>query len=329
MDVLARLWWVPALVGAGLVARVDAHGDAGDVIFFAHAGEKLFESGWENVYADPVLQSGPIQLAVLGALSHLADSIDVSLGTVLAYSVELAAMVAVLQLLKRITAHRGVLFLGSLAALVCGVSSSAFIDGHPAQLFIPLLWVVASLAVRRGEPGWAGVLVGLSAGLELWGVLGICIFAASPTARFAARGLGAAALVAAALFAPFVYLGDFAMFEYSWSVASGTVVAVLVEPGSSYSWAVRVVQAGAAVGAGGAVAWALRRRSAVVWAAPFAAVLVRLVFDPVFYAAYLVAPLTLALVAAVEFLTGDLIREARAPRYGRPVPGQGAVGIRR
>jgi hypothetical protein len=92
---------------------------------------------------------------------------------------------------------------------------------------------------------------------------------------------------------------------------------------------VRAVQATAAVGAGAAVAWALRRRSAVIWAAPLATVLVRLVFDPVFYAAYWLAPLTLALVAAVEFATGDLIREARATRYGRPVPGQGAVGIRR
>jgi hypothetical protein len=135
--------------------------------------------------------------------------------------------------------------------------------------------------------------------------------------------------VTAALFAPFVLLGEFSMFEYSWSVASGTLVSALVEPGSSYPWVVRAVQATAAVGAGAAVAWALRRRSAVIWAAPLATVLVRLVFDPVFYAAYWLAPLTLALVAAVEFATGDLIREARATRYGRPVPGQGAVGIRR
>jgi hypothetical protein len=329
MDVLARLWWVPALVGAGLMAAMDATSDAGDVIFFAHAGEQLYGSGWSDVYADPTLQSGPLQLAALGALSHLADSIGVPLGTVLAYSVGLTAMTAVLGLLTRITANRVMLFLAGLAALVCGLSSSAFVDGHPAQLFIPLLWVVAGLSVRRGETVSAGILVGLSAGLEVWGVLGVCVLAASPEARSALRGLAAAVGLTAALFAPFFLLGDFAMLDYSWSVASGTLVSVLVEPGSSYPWAVRAVQAGAAIGVGATVAWALRRRSAVIWAAPLAAVLVRLVFDPVFYAAYLLAPLTLALIAAVEFPTGDLIREARATRRERTAPGQGAVVIRR
>jgi hypothetical protein len=329
MDVLARFWWVPALLGAGMAAALDTHGDAGDVIFFAHAGEDLWGSGWAGVYADPVLQSGPVQLAILGALSHLAGATDLSLGTVLAYAVELVAMAAVLYVLHRITANRLVLFLAGLVALVSGLSSSAYVDGHPAQLFIPLLWVVAGLALRRGEPGWAGVLVGLSAGLEVWGLLGICIFGAALSVRAAARGIGFALGVAGALFAPFVLAGEFAMFEHSWAVASGTILAALVEPGTSYPWPIRVIQATAAVAVGAAVAWALRRRSAVIWAAPLAAVLVRLVFDPVFYAAYWVAPLALVLVAAVELTTGDLIREARATRYGRPVPGQGTVAIRR
>lgn len=320
---------MPPLLGAWFVAGLDAHGDAGDVIFFAHAGEQLFGSGWADVYADPVLQSGPVQLAVLGALSHLSDAIGVPLGTVLAYSIELAAMAAVLLVLKRITAHRGVLFLAGLAALVCGIASAAFIDGHPAQLFIPLLWVLAGLALRRGEPVWAGVLVGLSAGLEVWGVLGVCVFAGAPAARSAVRGLASTVVVSATLFAPFFILGDFAMFEYSWTVASGTVLSAFVEPGSSYPWAVRIVQGVAAVGAGAMVGWAVRRSSSVIWAAPLAAVFVRLAFDPVLYAAYWLAPLTLAIIAAVEFGTGDLIRGARATRSGRPVPGQGAVAIRR
>jgi hypothetical protein len=329
MDVLARYWWFPPLVGAGLIATLDTHGDAGDIIYFAHAGEGLWGSGWEGVYSDPKLQSGPIQLALLGLLSHLASATGLSLGLVLAYSVELAAMAAVLYVLSKVTAHRGVLLLGGMTALVVGLASAAFIDGHPAQLFIPLLWVLAGLALRRGEPGFAGILVGLSAGLETWALLGVCVLAAAPTLRAAGRGVVGATVTAAALFAPFVVLGDFAMLEYSWDVASGTPISAIVEPGSSYPWAVRVLQGLAAVSAGAVVAWAVGRRSAVIWAAPLAAILVRLVFDPVFYAAYWLAPLTLALLAAVEFATGDLIREARATRYGQPVPGQGAVGIRR
>ena len=310
---LAKLWWLPALVGAGLVATLDRHGDAGDVIFFAHAGEALWGSGWVDVYADPVLQSGPLQLAVLGALSHLADGIGV-----------IARLRARLRgRARRDGRHatrpqadhrppRRALPRSWLAALVRGIAS-AYIDGHPAQLFIPLLWVLAGLALRRGEPVWAGVLVGLSAGLEVWGVLGVCVFAGAPAARSAVRGLASAVVVTGGLFAPFFVLGDFAMFEYSgrsprerWSRSSSSRAPRIRGP-CGYPGR-------RAVGAGAMVGWALRRCSSVIWAAPLVAVFVRLVFDPVFYAAYWLAPLTLAIIAALEFATGDLIRGARTTR---------------
>lgn len=328
-SLLARIWWLPALVGTGLVATLDRHADAGDVIFFAHAGETLWSSDWLDVYADPTLQSGPIQLGVLGALSNLADGIGVSLGAVLAYAIELGAMAALLLVLRRITARKGLLLVSSLVALVLGVAQSAYLDGHPAQLFVPLLWVVGGLVLRRGQGAWAGALIGFSAGLEVWGLLGVCIFAAAPARRVAARGVIFTAVVAAGVFAPFLLLGDFKMPDFEWQVASGTLVSLVVDPGSSYPWAVRLVQALAAIACGGAVGWALRRRSSVIWAAPLAAVLVRLLFDPVFYAAYLIAPLTLALVAALEFATGDLIRTARTDREKGHAVGQAPMAIRR
>jgi hypothetical protein len=329
MSALARLWWLPALAGAGLVATMDRAADAGDVIFFARAGEALFREGWLDVYADPVLQTGPIQLGALAALSHFANASGVPLGTVLAYTVEVSAMIAILLVLKRLTANELVLLIGSLMALVVGLAQAAYVDGHPAQLLVPALWVVAGLVLRRGEGGLAGVLIGLSAGLEVWGLLGICIFAAAPLWRDARRGVIAAAVTTCALFGPFVAFGEFAMFEREWNVASGTFVSLVVEPGTSVPWSVRLLQAILAVGAGAGVAWALRKRSSVIWAAPLAAVLVRLVFDPVFYAAYLVAPLALALVAAVEFVTGDLVREAYTARTARRTPGQGPAAIGR
>jgi hypothetical protein len=329
MAFLTKLWWIPALAAAGIVATLDSHGDAGDVIFFAHAGEDLFGRGWTDVFADPKLQSGPLQLAALGALARLSDAVGISLGTMLAFAVELGATAAALLVLKRFTSNRAVLLLAGLGVVALGLSQAAYVDGHPAQLFVPLLWVVAGLAARDGRGSWAGVLVGLSAGLELWGLLGVCVLAASPGIRSAARGLGIAALVTAGLLAPFVALGDFSMLEFQWHVASGTLVSLVVEPGSTYPWAVRLVQAATAVAAGASVAWALRARPSVVWVAPLAAILVRLLFDPVFYAAYLLAPLTLAAVGAVEFLTGDLVRDVRTGRSGKHAPGQGAVAFRR
>jgi hypothetical protein len=329
MSVLAKLWWIPPLVAAGIGATLDAHTDVGDVIFFAHAGEALYGPGWADVFADPKLQSGPLQLAVLGALARLADAFGIQLGVMLAFAVELGATAAALLVLRRITSSRAVLLLAGLGVVVLGLSAAAYVDGHPAQLFVPLLWVLAGLAVRKDKGGWAGVLVGLSAGLELWGLLGICVLAASPGVRSAARGLAGAALVTAGLLAPFVTLGDFSMFAFEWRVAPGTLVSFVIEPGSTYPWAVRLVQAAAAIAAGAFVAWALRLRPSVIWVAPLAAVLVRLVFDPVFYGTYLLAPLTLAAVGAVEFLTGDLVREAWRRRSSPPVAGQGAVAFRR
>jgi hypothetical protein len=329
MDALAKLWWLPPLVVAGMVATLDVHADAGDVVFFAHAGENLFGTGWLDVFADPNLQSGPLQLAVLGALARLANAAGLSLGIMLAYAVELGAMAGTLLVLRRLTASRAVLLLAGVGVVALGLSQAAYVDGHPAQLFVPLLWVLAGLAARDGRGGWAGVLVGLSAGLELWGLLGVCILAASRGVRSAANGLVGAALTTACVFAPFVALGEFSMFGFEWQVASGTLVSLLVEPGSTYPWAVRLVQGATAVAAGASVAWALRNRPWVIWVAPLAAVLVRLLFDPVFYAAYLLAPLTLAAIGAVEFLTGDLVRDVRTRRFGGRVAGQGAAAFRR
>lgn len=335
MERLLNLWWAPVLAAAALVASGDTHGDVGDVIYFAHAGESLLGAGWADVFADPELQSGPIQLALLGVLARLADLFGVPLGTVLAYAIEVGGALALVLVLRRVVGRRRgdgwkVVLLGAgLAAVALGLPQAAYVDGHPAQLFAPLLWVLAGLATRKGQVARAGILVGLSAGFELWGVLGVCVLAGAPSIRATARGAAFAAAVAVGLLAPFALLGEFAMFEFEWNVASGTLVSLFVDPGTPYPWGARFVQAATAVLAGGAVAWALRGKPSAIWSASLAAVLVRLAFDPVFYAAYLVAPLTLAVVGAVEFVAGDLFGAARAARSDRRSSGQGAAAIRR
>ena len=173
-----------------------------------------------------------------------------------------------------------------VAVLAVGLPQAAWLDGHPAQLVIPLLWVVAGLDARDGRVMRAGVLVGLSGGLELWGVLGACALLLAPEMRGAARALGIAAAVFTVPLAPFVLFGDFRMFQYEWLVTAGRPPAGLIEPGSPFGWPLRVAQAAASVSAGAAVAYLLRRRPEAVWAVPLAGAGVRLFIGPLVYAAY-------------------------------------------
>src|SRR5438874_6127852 len=60
---LARVW-LPVLAAAGAVAALDRRSDAGDLAYFVHQGERLLSAGWADTFADPTLQSGPLQLVV-------------------------------------------------------------------------------------------------------------------------------------------------------------------------------------------------------------------------------------------------------------------------
>src|SRR5205823_4026260 len=74
--------WVPVLAAAAAVASLDRGTDPGDLVYFVHRGEQLLSHGWANTFADPMLQSGPVQLVVFGAVRNLAAlAFVVGLGT--------------------------------------------------------------------------------------------------------------------------------------------------------------------------------------------------------------------------------------------------------
>src|SRR5438067_4602114 len=84
---LARLW-VPVLTLATGVAYVDRGTDPGDLVYFVHRGEHLLSSGWASTFADPMLQSGPFQLVVFGAvrtLTALAFVVELSVAALAVY----------------------------------------------------------------------------------------------------------------------------------------------------------------------------------------------------------------------------------------------------
>jgi hypothetical protein len=312
---LRLLAWLVPLGASGLVAAFGTR-DPADLPYFAHAARTLFSSRWADTFADPSLQVGPLQLVLVGICDRIGG-----LGF-LAYAVEIALaafIVFVVGRLLRGRPHR-VAFqtLAGLAAVMLGVTADAYSYGHPAQVAVPLMWVLAALDAREGRTLRSGALLGLSAGLELWGVLGAPVLLLAPVFRRVRGGLAAQVAVIGALYLPFVLGGDFRMFDYRWKVESWTLVHLLVPAGSDFPWGLRLLQGAVALIVGCAVALVLRRTERALWAVPFGIVATRVLLDPTLYSWYWLGLETLALVAAVELATSiptrwRLQRHATAP----------------
>lgn len=180
---------------------------------------------------------------------------------------------------------------------------------------MPLLWLLAGLYARDGRVVLAGAVVGASAGFEVWGMLGVAVLLLASRLRGAATGLAVQVGVAAALFAPFALAGEVRMFDYRWVVDGDTLLSLAVEPGTDFTWWMRVCQAAVALAVGGGLVWPLRRTLHAVWLAPLLVVAVRLALDPVRYPWYWLAVQTLALAGAAELLTSERVR--RLPQADR------------
>jgi hypothetical protein len=305
-------------LAAGIALLVEP-GDTGDLPFFVHTSEKLFSADWANVFANPDVQVGPLQLL----LFRLGDAAGI---LPLLVQVGVAAFLWVVAG-RLLTGRdpRAQLMVG-LAAVALGLTYGAYQDGHPAQVLVPLVWVLAGLEARKGRTLWAGALVGLSAGFELWGLLGAVVFVLAPHVRTALAGLATEVFVAVGLFLPFVIAGEFRMFEYRWSVNGDTLLSLVVDPGTRFTWLMRVLQGALALGVGVGLAWPLRRTLHAVWLAPLGTVAVRLALDPVRYPWYWLAVETLALLGAAEFLTSAAAEPFRLRVRGRPLARRNPTG---
>ena len=308
---LARVW-APVLAAAAGLAYLDRGTDPGDLVYFVHQAEQLLSGRWADTFADPMLQSGPLQLVVFGAVRNL---------TALAFVIELSVVGLLLYVLGRLGASDRMRLAVGLAAVATGLTHLAFADGHPAEAIVPLLWVLAGLSAREDRVLAAGALIGLSAGFELWGVLGAPVLLLAPRLRRAvAGGLVEAAVVLAQL-APFALAGNFRMFQHEWRVTSGTFLDLVLQPGTHFGWPLRLLQASLALGAGTGVAVAFRRSLHAVWLAPLTVVIVRIVLDPLSFGWYWLEAEALVLAGAALLLTELPTRftAARRMRRWRPV----------
>jgi len=287
------------LAGAAGLAAIDRRSDAGDLVYFAHRGELLLSSHWSSVYAQRQLQSGPLQLLIAGA----ARSTEV-----LAFVVEIGVAALLLFVLGRLGVDARWRLLAGLAALAVGLTHGAFVQGHPAEALTPLVWVLAAMEARRGRTLRAGALIGVGAGLELWGLLGVTVLLLAPRLRDAMRGLTVAAAAIAAQLAPFVLFGTFRMFDYEWRVTRGTMLSLVVPVGTHFGWPLRLLQAAVACGVGAVLARRLCATVHAVWLVPLFVALMRILLDPVSFGWYWLEVEALALVGAALVVTAPPLR---------------------
>jgi len=289
---VARVW-VPVLGLAAGRAYLDRGTDPGDLIYFVHKGEQLLSGGWANTFSDPMLQSGPLQLVVFGTVRNLAA---------LAFVLELTVAVLLLYVLGKVQVGDRIRLLVGVLAVAAGLTQGAFVDGHPAEAIVPLLWVLAGVYAGEDRVVAAGALIGLSAGIELWGVLGAVVLLLAPRLKRAFVGGLVETGVVVAMLAPFALAGSFRMFDHRWRVATGTILGLVIEPGTHFDWKLRLLQSALALAVGVAIATGLRRSVHALWLAPLGLVIVRLVLDPLSFGWYFLEPEALVLVGAALVL---------------------------
>ena len=168
-----------------------------------------------------------------------------------------------------------------LLAVATGLTTHVFDAGHPADALLPLLWIVAAAEAQRGRAARAAAIVGMCAGFETWGVLGIAVLACAPLAsRGATRGSGRRwASPRCCSFRSF-WPATSRWASYHWVIMSRSLLGHVVAPGTSFGWPLRLAQGGLAFAAGVGVARAARHSPHALWLAPLVIVLVRIALDP-------------------------------------------------
>jgi hypothetical protein len=265
--------------------------DVGDVWLFASSGSTLLSDHWVHAFHVGAVQAGPLEL--------IATSLAKTIGgghTGFAIALDVGCWAAVCAGAGSLLRWRPV-ELALFGAGACALSLPAEgYRGHPADLFIGVLWPLAAREARRGRMLAAGGLIGASACFEVWGLLGVAVLALAPSIR---RCIGPVALTAAipvGIFLPFVLGGDFDMFQFRWHTLRWPAD-MIVGYGNAFPWELRVAQGAVVVAVGCLAARAVRRMPESIWIVPAAVMLTRIALDPIVYG-YYYDPALLALLMA-------------------------------
>jgi hypothetical protein len=242
------------------------------------------------------VQAGPLELILTSVAKSIGGG-PTGFAIVLDLVCMSAVAAAAVSLLGR--RPRDLAFFG-IGACLLSLPEQGY-RGHPAELLIAALWLLAAREARRGRTTLAGGLVGVSACLEFWGILGVTVLALAPRLRRCGPGVALAIAVPVACLLPFVAAGDFHMFQFQWTVTEGPA-RLLVGYGHPFTWWMRVAEGATVVIAGGLIARRVRGLRESIWLIPAITQIVRIELDPMTYGYYWDTALIALLIGATQIL---------------------------
>lgn len=285
------------------------------MVQFGVAGGHLWSRGGLDVFAEPSLQAGVAELT----LFHWTTGLDRALGSPnyeatsavlhLAITFGFVSLATLPSRLRGQPVPRSLPLLAGTAGLLLGFGSDLYLIGHPAQFFIPALWLGAAYHAARDRPLAAGLLLAASTTFETWGALGAPVLMLLPTWSHRIRACASCTAGLLVAWGPFVLLGEFRMHELDWVVRSHTVLAPLMGVGAPFGWELRLLQGVMAIGLGLLVAVKVPQPSTALWAVPLVVICARLAVDPIGASYYWVPVQMLGVIALADV-------SARGDRWG-------------
>jgi hypothetical protein len=268
---------------------------------FGTAGANLLRGNVSAVFGSPKLQAGPFEIAPYGIAKLLNVHTEAQwfvFYVCVLYDMTFLLSLVLLLPVTRVSGRLGV-YVPLLVLATANIGAflpNVVLRGHLAEAMIPILWIVAACLSRERMFAAAGVAVALSAGFEVWGLLGAPVILLGTSPRFFRAALGGIVALLA-IYLPFILSGNFRMFGFQWTTALGSIYRFLWPDLATFPWTFRLAQALLALAAGCAAALATRKHVSGVWLVPMAIISVRLVFDPLLFFYYWMAPATVALCA--------------------------------
>lgn len=274
-----------------------------DYSLFGPLGADILQGRWDSIFSDKIVQAGALELIFWGIPDLIGVEGQVGWIILSVVGATIFAIVVSAVAERMLRAHTSTwsvpLAVGiSAVASLTGLYTLAITSGHPAQVVVTLLWIVAARLAMRGRAAGAAAVIASTAGWELWGLLAIPLLLLLPRidVRAVVRAGIAGLAVVLALYGPFLLLGPFRMFDYRWEVRDTSLAHLLFPESDSFPWQLRLIQGGLTIGAGIAATVLLRGRTEAVWLPMLLVDAVRLATDPVLGRYYGVSPALLLLV---------------------------------